>query len=157
VRVSHEQLSVQFVSYPDDEGGNPSDRSSGDNGPCSMGPANLRAATCSESRAGLESTVVMPTRHLCGEGRSIARKQPTNALAMVAGVLGSSTQGRFFEATREAREGAGLRPATLSLGQWPERESERPIVPAKPSNAGGGKGPHFRVLLRKTRARRLAR
>jgi hypothetical protein len=51
----------------------------------------------------------------------------------------------------------GLRPATLSLGQRFDRASERPIVLAKPGNAGGGKGPHFRVLLRKTRARRLAR
>jgi hypothetical protein len=75
---------------------------------------------------------------------------------MVTGVVGSSTQGRFSEATREARKDAGLWPATLSLGQWSDRASERLIVLAKPGNAGGGKEPHFRVLLKKTRVRGLA-
>jgi len=76
---------------------------------------------------------------------------------MVTGVIGSGTQGRFSEATREARKGAGVRPAPLSMGERSDRASERPIVLAKLGNASGGKGPHFRALLRKTRARRLAR
>ena len=36
------------------------------------------------------------------------------------------------------------------------RESERLIVPLKPGNGGGGKGPHFRMLLTRQRMRRLA-
>ena len=31
--------------------------------------------------------------------------------------------------------------ATREGGAWPSGESERPIVPWKPGNAGGGKGP----------------
>ena len=157
MKVSSEQLSVQFGSYLDGGRSNPTRRSSGDKGLPWVDRANLRAATRSESRAGSESTVVTPTRQLRGEGRRIARKQPTGAHAMVTGVVGSGTQGRFSEATREARNGAGLWPARRSKGPRPDRASERPIVLAKPGNAGGGKGPHFRVLLRKTRARRLAR
>jgi len=157
MKVSLEQLSVQFGSYLDGGRSNPACRSSGDKGLPWADRANLRAATCSESRAGSESTVVTPTRPLRGEGRSIAMKQPTRAVAVVTGVVGSGTQGRFSEATREARKGAGLWPATLSSGQRSGRVSERPIVLAKPGNAGGGKGPHFRVLLRRTRTRGLAR
>ena len=38
---------------------------------------------------------------------------------------------------RDAREGQAR----------PGRESERPIVPLKPGNAGGGKGPWFRTSV----------
>ena len=31
-------------------------------------------------------------------------------------------------------------------------ESERPIVPSKPSNAGGGKGPHFGYAVEVTKS-----
>jgi hypothetical protein len=34
------------------------------------------------------------------------------------------------------------------IRQWAVEESERPIVPMKPVNAGGGKGPCFWVLLK---------
>ena len=157
MKVSPEQLSVQFGSYPDEGRGNPTARSSGDNDPRKAGLANLRAATCSESRAGSESTVVTPTRPLRGEGRRIAGKQPMSAPVMVTGVMGAARrEGSLRQRGRPDRV-RGLRPATLSVGQRFDRASERPIVLAKPGNAGGGKGPHFRVLLRKTRARRLAR
>ena len=42
------------------------------------------------------------------------------------------------------------------LGWRSDRESERPILPLKPGNAGGGKGPHFGVLATELRRRRLA-
>jgi len=42
----------------------------------------------------------------------------------------------------EAREGQA----------GPHRESERPIVPSKPGNAGGGKGPWFKAALKAARA-----
>ena len=38
-------------------------------------------------------------------------------------------------------------PATREGQAGPGRESERPIVPRKPGNAGGGKGPHFGSVL----------
>ncbi len=37
----------------------------------------------------------------------------------------------------------------------PRGESERPIVPLKPGNAGGGKGPRFKVNVEGMRAGRL--
>ncbi len=146
MRVPFGQLLVRSDSYPDGGRGDALRRSSGDNGLPWADPANLRAATRSESRAGSESTVVTPTRLLRGEGRRIARKQPTCALAVVTGVVGSGTQGRFFDATWEARHGRGVAPRNATIGWRSDRESERPIVPRRPGNAGGGKGPHFRVL-----------
>ena len=157
MRVPLGQLSVRSDSYPDGGRGDALRRSSGDKGLPWADPANLWAATRSESRAGSESTVVTPTRPLRGEGRRIAGKKPTRALAVVTGVVGSGTQGRFSGATWEARRDAVHTAATAPLGCRSRRESERPIVPRKPGNAGGGKGPHFRVLLKETRTRRLAR
>ena len=144
MRVPPEQLSVQFGSYPDGGRGNPASRSSGDKGSPWADRANLWAATRSESRAGSESTVVTPTCRMRREGRSIARKQPTGALAVVAGVLGSGTQGRYSDATWEARNGCGVATCNGTVGCRSGRDSERPIVPRRPGNAGGGKGPHFR-------------
>ncbi len=37
----------------------------------------------------------------------------------------------------------------------PRGESERPIVPSKPGNAGGGKGPWFRVNVRSGESREI--
>jgi hypothetical protein len=36
------------------------------------------------------------------------------------------------------------------------RVAERPVVPVKPGNAGGGKGPWFRISVVTVRAGRLA-
>ncbi len=156
MRVSLEQLSVQFGSYPDEGWGNLTRRSSGDKGLPWADRANLQAATSSESRAGSESTVVTPTRPLRGEGRGIMGKQPTCAPVMVTGVVGSGMQGRFFDATRETRRRSAGATRNAIVGWRPRWESERPIVLVKPGNAGGGKGPHFRVLRPQTRTRRLA-
>jgi hypothetical protein len=156
MQVSLGQLSVQFDSYPDGGRGNRVRRSSGDKGLPWADRANLRAATRSESRAGSESTVVTPTRHQRGEGRRIMVKQPTDAAMMVTGVIGSGTQGRFFDATRETRNSCKGATCNAAVGWRAGRESERPIVLGKPGNAGGRKGPHFRVLQKQTRTRRLA-
>ena len=80
-----------------------------------------------------------------------------SAPVMVTGVMGAARREGFLRQRGRPGGVRGLRPATLSMGQRSDWASERPIVLAKPGNAGGGKGPHFRVLLRKTRARRLAR
>jgi hypothetical protein len=157
MRVPHGQLSVRSDSYRDGGWGDSTRRSSWDKGLPWVDRANPRAATCSESRAGSESKVVTSTRRLCGEDRSIVRKKPTRALAMVTGVVGAARrEGSSAQRGRPERD-AGWQPVTASLGRRSRRESERPIVPWKPGNAGGGKGPHFRVLLRETRTRRLAR
>jgi len=151
-----EQLSVQFDSYPSGGRGNPRRRSLGDKGSPWVSRANLRAATRSESRAGSESTVVTPTRHHRGEGRRSTGKQPTHAPVLVTGVLGAARREGSSTQRGKPGRGVGWRPTTPPTGWRPCRESERSILPGKPGNAGGGKGPHFRVLLRQTRTRRLA-
>ena len=157
MRVPLGQLSERSGSYPDDGWGNSTRRSSGDKGPPWADRANLRAATRSESQAGSESTVVTPTRPLRGEGRCITGKKPTRAPVMVTGVVGAAR--REGSSTQRGRpdEMRGSQPVTAPVGCRSRRESERPIVPRKPGNAGGGKGPHFRVLPTETRTRRLAR
>jgi len=152
------QLSVRSDSYPDGGWGNPTRRSSGDKSLPWADRANLWAATRSESRAGSESIVATPTRPVFGEGRRIARKQPTRALAVVAGVLGAARrEGSSTQRGRPDEMRCSRWTATASSGRRSRRESEGPIVPRKPGNAGGGKGPHFRVLLTETRTRRLVR
>src|SRR6476660_4907420 len=37
----------------------------------------------------------------------------------------------------------------------PRGESERPMVPSKPGNAGGGKGPQFKVNVRRNESREI--
>jgi hypothetical protein len=108
MRVPLGQLSVRSDSYPDGGRGDALRRSSGNKGLPWADPANLRAATCSESRAGSESTVVTPTRPLRGEGRRSAGKKPTRAPALVTRVVGSGTQGRAVMAS-EAHPFTGQR------------------------------------------------
>lgn len=149
MRVPPGQLSVRSGSYPDGGWGNPTRRSSGDKGLPWADRANLWAATRSESRAGSESIVVTPTRRVSGEGRRIASKQPTRALAVVTGVLGAARrEGSSTQRGRPDEMRCSQRAATVSSGTAVSRESERLIVPGKPGNAGGGKGPWFKTDAR---------
>ena len=81
---------------------------------------------------------------------------PTYAAAMVRRGRGSGTQGRFSDATWEAR----VRRAVATLGTasrwWSARVSERLRVLMKRRNGRGGKEPHFWVLPKEPRMRRLA-
>ena len=66
--------------------------------------------------------------------------------------------GRSTHAYIAARHG---RPARRDIGRngqrsRPRQESEGPIVAMKPGNAGGAKGPWFRVRLDEPRVRRSA-
>ena len=58
--------------------------------------------------------------------------------------------GRSTYASKSSQHG---RPLVAQL--WPE-ESEGPIVPSRPGNAGGGKGPWFGVRFKESRGRGLA-
>jgi hypothetical protein len=93
-----------------------------------------------------------PTHFALGEGRSVAAKQPTRAAAAVRRGSGSGTRGRFFGQRGRSAEARGSDPER-GFRLRRKRKSERPIVPLKPGNAGGGKGPHFRVLWRERRRR----
>ena len=56
-------------------------------------------------------------------------------------------------ATREALPGGAARanrqPARVRLG--PSRVAERPVVPRRPGNAGGGKGPQVEGMAKGSR------
>lgn len=43
---------------------------------------------------------------------------------------------------------AGPEPDAREGQAGPDEESERPVVPMKPGNAGGGKGPWFKLNVR---------
>jgi len=58
--------------------------------------------------------------------------------------------GRSTYASRDTKHG---RPRGA---QWRREESEGPIVPSRPGNAGGGKGPWFGVRREEPRGRGLA-
>lgn len=56
------------------------------------------------------------------------------------------------QATREIRLGgrSGGQPEARESQAGSGRKSERSIVPVKPGNAGGGKGPHFQTSIRRS-------
>ena len=75
------------------------------------------------------------------------------------GVLATACLQRRSDATREAPavEARDLQPDAREGQAGPPGVADRPVVPSKPGNAGGGKGPEFKTSVRKsTRAGRLA-
>src|SRR5437588_665307 len=88
-----------------------------------------------------------PTRLGHGEGRR--RRQPgseTIPPAVPPGYWRRHACQRRVDATREIRKGGCVTQLEAREGQArPLGKSERFVVPTKPSNAGGGKGPQFQV------------
>ena len=66
---------------------------------------------------------------------------------------GSGNMKRGLVATREALPGGAARanrqPARVRLG--PSRVAERPVLPRRPGNAGGGKGPQAEGMAKGSR------
>ncbi len=54
------------------------------------------------------------------------------------------------------RGGRDLRPDAREGQAGPDRVAERPVVPRKPGNAGGGKGPQFKDNAARRRVGRVA-
>jgi len=52
--------------------------------------------------------------------------------------------------------GRDLRPDAREGQAGPDRVAERPVVPRKPGNAGGGKGPQFKDNAARRRVGRVA-
>ena len=96
-----------------------------------------------------------PSRLSFGEGRRDRSNQPTREDQSARRGSGRSTHARS-----DARHGIpvaerdGFRNRPIGAGLW--QESEGLIVPRKPGNAGGGKGPWFGVCLDETRGGGLA-
>jgi hypothetical protein len=69
---------------------------------------------------------------------------------------GEGTQAQNARATREAHAGVEVAAPQRSESERPVGESEGLIVPGKPGNAGGGKGPCFWDASEEGEKRRLA-
>jgi len=78
------------------------------------------------------------------------RNEERISLIGPAGVLAMACMQRGPDATREAPSGDCIRnqPATRESQAGPFGVSERFIVPKKPGNAGGGKGPQLEANAR---------
>ena len=106
------------------------------------GGANRRAVTCvkpEQASKGKSWTPILP-KH--GEGSTVwgssRRMHPDRS----TGVMGTARRDRG--ARKQGKpvldEGSGLDDAP---GHWSMRVADRVVVPLKPGNAGGGKGPDF--------------
>jgi len=123
--------------------------------PCDKGrrgrssdPAGRNA---SEARAGLERAPWMPTRLGYGEGPCGMGKQPIQAPVLIHRGSWARHVGRVFRAIGGDPFGWRQAPSTSRSAWRPARESERIMVPVKPGNAGGGKGPCFWCAFRSGR------
>src|SRR4051794_1489890 len=69
------------------------------------------------------------------------------------GVMTTACRYTEINATRETRSarGAPPQPGAREGQAGPARVTERPVVPSKPGNSGGGKGPQFKADARRNR------
>lgn len=96
-----------------------------------------------------------PTRLNNGEGRRTRGSNRRRHPLWSTGVVGMACEkGPLRNVGGLHRRGVAA--LNVGIGRRAVQESERPIVPMKPGNAGGGKGPRFWVLLKETRTGRLA-
>lgn len=97
-----------------------------------------------------------PTHLNFGEGRRCWGRRATHAPSGPAGVMATACIQRRFDATREAPAVVGEhQPATREGWAGPYGVAERLVVPKKPGNSGGGKGPQFKADVKGARAGRL--
>ncbi len=105
-------------------------------------PANPQAAMRVKPEQASKVKLRMPTRLRNGEGRCAPGKQPSRAPGAVRRGSGSGMWGRSDVQRGKTCRVRGRSPQRLGGGR-PGRGSDGPIVPLKPGNAGGGKGPCF--------------
>jgi hypothetical protein len=141
VRVQPEELSVHLGSYL---GGGEGDRPVEAPGTKVRegGLASVRAATRVKPEQASKGRMRAPSRPYFGEGRRGWSEQPTDEDRSARRGNGRGTHTRIGaqHGRPAAVRGSGAQP---SSGDGPRQESEGPIVPSKPVNAGGGNGPWF--------------
>ena len=147
MKVSSGQLSVRLGSYPGGAAGRPAaakPRRQSTRKACEQTRRPQREVNPEQA-----SKVEMrtPTRLPFGEGRRAADKKPTRASVAVRRGNGSGMWGRFRVQRGRSAPARGGGPQRRDRRRRAQK-SERLIVPLKPGNAGGGKGPHFRELPR---------
>jgi hypothetical protein len=105
--------------------------------------ASWQAVTRVNTEAAPKDTMRRPT--LPGVGGRLVRigHEWTTQPICFAGVVGGSMPARSDgQHGKPARVGDRLT-LTATLGGWPVRVTEGLVVPTRPGNAGGGKGPWF--------------
>ena len=108
----------------------------------SGGGANRRAVTCVKPEQASKGKLWTPTRPEFGEGSTAWGSSRQMHLGRSTGVMGTARRDRGSRKRgRPVRdEGSGLNGAARCRSV---RESDRVVVPLKPGNSGGGKGPDF--------------
>jgi hypothetical protein len=154
VEVQPEELSVHLGSYP---GGGEGDRPVEALGTKARegGLASVRAATRVKPEQASKGGMRAPNRLKFGEGRRGRSEQPTDEDRSARRGNGRGTHTRIGaqHGRPVAVRGSDPRPSSWD---GPRQESEGPIVPTKPVNAGGGKGPWFGVRRDEPRGGGLA-
>jgi hypothetical protein len=132
------------------------------------GAASRQAVTRVNAEQASKDLTWEPTRLLIGEGRRRWRKRETGGIGRPKSDLtqrshrgngnGMSTHGRRLQHGKPlSAEARDLQPDAREGQAGLGGVADRPAVPTKPMNAGGGKGPEFKTDVRKgTRTRRLA-
>ena len=124
----------------------------GQNWPALLGQNSIAepAVTCVKPEQASKGKLWTPTRPEIGEGSTVLGSSRQMHLGRSTGVMDiarrDSQPGNWGRPADG--EGSDLNGAAKSLplrrrGCRPVRESDRVVVPSKPGNAGGGKGPDF--------------
>jgi len=112
------------------------------------GRANRRAVTCVKPEQASKGKLWTPTRPENGEGSTVWGSSRQMHLDRSTGVVGTARRDRGSR--KRGRPvpdgGSGLNGADRHRS---ERESDGVVVPLKPGNAGGGKGPDFWCVWRR--------
>jgi hypothetical protein len=157
MQVPHEQLSVQFDSYPWGGWGNPPVLSDGDKGPrvvVSEQTRGLQRAVNPEQASKVRMR--SPTRHQRGEGRCVLAKQPTDAVGTGAGVMGAAREEGSAGNVGDPEGEAGSRLATALRVLVPPGVGEAHGTEETGESPAEGRGLTSGTLLARTRVRRLA-
>jgi hypothetical protein len=120
--------------------------------------ARMQAGTRVNAEQASKRAMWEPTRLRYGEGRRFWTSRAT----VIQGSHRGSGAGMYARGSQEQHgkppvvSGCAGQPPTREGGSGPLGVAERPVVARKPGNAGGAKGPWFRVSVVEVGARRLA-
>ena len=118
--------------------------------------ASMQAVTRVNAEQASKKVMREPTHLNYGEGRCRWGRRATQAPSGPAGVVATACKQRRSSATRETPAVASERQPGAREGQaGPHGVAERLVVPGKPGNSGGGKGPQFKADVKGARAGRL--
>ena len=109
------------------------------------GSASIQAVTRVNVEQASKRAMREPTRLKYGEGRRCWGRESDRRTQRNRRGSDDGMYARGPSATREAsRGGLCSQPNTREGAFGPREVAERPVVPKKPGNAGGGKGPQFK-------------